>query len=134
MQPTAQKSSQSPRPPCWRVLTASCSCVDGNTILRVRLDEGQVLDLSLCASLASALGLRHRTPAASRAPVRPSRPSYAERVAAYRAAWHRYISDLHLSQQALAEELGCSQTTLASYFRRFGQEPGAPQLRTNGKL
>ena len=34
----------------------------------------------------------------------------------------------------LAEELGCSQTTLASYFRQFGQEPGAPQLRTNGKL
>ena len=140
MQPTAQKSSQSPRPPCWRVLTASCSrrAGQGDTLLRVHLDEGQVIDLRLSNSLANALGLQPATLGVAVAikgvATGQGRAARPERIAQYRAAWHRYISDPTLSQQALAEELGCSQTTLASYFRRFGQEPGAPQLRTNGKL
>ena len=140
MQPNAQKSSQSPRPPCWRVLTASCSrrVGHGETLLRLHLDEGQVIDLRLGNGLAKALGLQPAilgvAPSHKAVATGQGRSARPERIAQYRAAWHRYISDPALSQQALADELQCSQTTLASYFRAFGQEPGAPQLRPNGKL
>ena len=140
MQPNAQKSSQSPRPPCWRVLTASCSrrAGQGDTLLRLHLDEGQVIDLRLGNGLAKALGLQPAilgvAPSHKAVATGQGRAARPERIAQYRAAWHRYISDPALSQQALADELGCSQTTLACYFRSFAQEPGAPQLRPNGKL
>ena len=140
MQPIAQKSSQSPRPPCWRVLTASCSrrVGHGETLLRLHLDEGQVIDLRLGNGLAKALGLQPAilgvAPSHKAVATGQGRAARPERIAQYRAAWQRYISDPALSQYTLAEELQCSQTTLASYFRSFGQEPGAPQLRPNGKL
>ena len=140
MQPTAKKSSQSPKPPCCRVLTASCSrrAGQGDTLLRVHLDEGQVIDLRLRNGLADALGLQPAilgvAPSHKAVATGQGRSARPERIAQYRAAWQRYISDPSLSQQALADELQCSQTTLASYFRSFGQEPGAPQLRPNGKL
>ena len=140
MQPIAQKSSQSPRPPCWRVLTASCSrrVGHGETLLRLHLDEGQVIDLRLGNGLAKALGLQPAilgvAPSHKAVATGQGRAARPERIAQYRAAWHRYIADPALSQYTLAEELQCSQTTLACYFRSFAQEPGAPQLRPNGKL
>ena len=125
MQPIVAKSSPQTRPPCSRVLAASCSRRSGarDTLLRLHLDAGQTIDFRLSAALADALGLQATilgAPAAHKGVATGQGHSATpERIAQYRAAWLRYRADPKLSQYALAAELGCSQATLGQYFRAF---------------
>lgn len=58
MTPAPQSSPT--HPPAYRVLSASCSRQPGarETLLRLHLAEGQVLDFRLAPALAQALGLQ----------------------------------------------------------------------------
>ena len=128
MQPTAAKSSPQTRPPCCRVLAASCSRRSGasDTLLRLHLDAGQTIDFRLTTALADALGLRATIlgapPSHKGVATGQGHSATPERIAEYRAAWLRYRADPHLSQYALAAELGCSQATLGQYFRAFAAD------------